>query len=63
MQASTHPSLDLTRRFLVPLPNTTGAQRHGGAPRVKRFKMVRMASPAQAASTPDRFAHLRRAYN
>jgi hypothetical protein len=53
-------SADLTRRILVPV---TGQQRTAAAPRVRRYKMARMAPVSRADSTIDRFAHLRRSYD
>jgi hypothetical protein len=54
-------SADLTRRILVPLagPQSNAA----AAPRVRRYKMARMASVSRADPTTDRFAHLRRSYD
>jgi hypothetical protein len=54
-------SADLTRRILVPV---TGQQRSAApAPRVRRYKMARMAPVSRADPTIDRFAHLRRSYD
>jgi hypothetical protein len=58
-----HPmpaSADLTRRILVPV---TGQQPTAAAPRVRRYKMARMAPVNRADPTSDRFAHLRRSYD
>jgi hypothetical protein len=54
-------STDLTRRILVPVT----AQQHSAvpAPRVRRYKMARMAPVSRADPTIDRFAHLRRRYD
>jgi len=54
-------SADLTRRILVPVtgtPHTAAA-----APRVRRYKMARMAPVSRADPTIDRFAHLRASYD
>jgi hypothetical protein len=51
---------DLTRRILVPV---TGQQRTAAAPRVRRYKMARMASVSRVDPTLDRFSHLRRSYD
>jgi hypothetical protein len=53
-------SADLTRRILVPV---TGQQRTAAAPRVRRYKMARMAPVSRADPTIDRFAHLRSSYD
>jgi hypothetical protein len=53
-------SADLTRRILVPV---TGQQRTAAAPRVRRYKMARMAPVSRADPTIERFAHLRRSYD
>jgi hypothetical protein len=54
-------SADLTRRILVPV---TGQQPTEAAPRVRRYKMARMAPVSRSADpTIDRFAHLRRSYD
>ena len=51
---------DTHRRILVPIsPQSTAA----AAPRVRRYKMARMASVSRADPTIDRFAHLRRSYD
>ena len=58
-----HPmpvSADLTRRILVPV---TGQQHTAATPRVRRYKMARMAPVSRADPTLDRFAHLRRSYD
>jgi len=54
-------SADLTRRILVPLagPRFTAA----AAPRVRRYKMARMAPVSRDDPTVERFAHLRRSYD
>jgi hypothetical protein len=54
-------SADITRRVLVPLagPQYTAA----AAPRVRRYKMARMAPVSREDPTIDRFAHLRRSYD
>ncbi len=57
----TPASADITRRVLVPLagqPFTAAA-----APRVRRYKMARMAPVSRADSSVDRFAHSRRTYD
>jgi len=52
---------DLTRRILVPV---TAQQHHAApAPRVRRYKMARMAPVSRADPTIDRFAHLRASYD
>jgi len=53
-------SADLTRRILVPV---TGQQRTAATPRVRRYKMARMAPVSRADPTIDRFGHLRRSYD
>lgn len=54
-------SADLTRRILVPV---AGPPHHAAsAPRVRRYKMARMAPVSRADPTIDRFAHLRRSYD
>ncbi len=53
-------SADLTRRILVPV---AGQQRTAAAPRVRRYKMARMAPVSREDPTIDRFAHLRRSYD
>ena len=54
-------STDLTRRILVPI---TGQQHTAATPRVRRYKMARMAPFSRAEDqTLDRFAHLRRSYD
>jgi len=54
-------STDLTRRILVPI---TGQQHTAATPRVRRYKMARMAPVSRAEDqTLDRFAHLRRSYD
>jgi hypothetical protein len=53
-------SADLTRRILVPL---TGQQHTAATPRVRRYKMARMAPVSRADQGIDRFAHLRRSYD
>ena len=53
-------SADLTRRILVPV---TGQQDTAAPPRVRRYKMARMAPVSRADPTMDRFAHLRRSYD
>ncbi|HEY1539529.1 MAG TPA: hypothetical protein VGF63_09040 [Solirubrobacteraceae bacterium] len=51
---------DIARRVLVPVsPQITAAN----APRVRRYKMARMAPVTRADPTIDRFAHLRRSYD
>jgi hypothetical protein len=54
-------SADVTRRVLVPLagPQSTAA----AAPRVRRYKMARMAPVSREDPTIERFAHLRRSYD
>ena len=54
-------SADLTRRILVPV--TGPPHNEVPAPRVRRFKMARMAPVSRADPTIDRFAHLRRSYD
>ena len=54
-------SADITRRILVPL---AGPQFNAApAPRVRRYKMARMAPVSRADPTTDRFSHLRRSYD
>jgi hypothetical protein len=53
-------SADLTRRVLVPI---TGQQHTAATPRVRRYKMARMAPVSRADPTIERFAHLRRSYD
>ena len=53
-------SADLTRRILVPV---TGQQHTAATPRVRRYKMARMAPVSRADPSLDRFAHLRRSYD
>lgn len=53
-------SADLTRRILVPL---TAQQHTAATPRVRRYKMARMAPVSRADQGIDRFAHLRRSYD
>ena len=53
-------SADLTRRILVPV---TGQQHTAATPRVRRYKMARMAPVSRADPMGDRFAHLRRSYD
>ena len=53
-------SADLTRRILVPV---TGQQHTAAPPRVRRYKMARMAPVSRADPAMDRFAHLRRSYD
>jgi len=52
---------DIARRILVPVsPQITATS----APRVRRYKMARMAPVSRSADpTIDRFAHLRRSYD
>jgi hypothetical protein len=51
---------EISRRVLVPVsPQITAAT----APRVRRYKMARMAPVSRADPTIDRFAHLRRSYD
>jgi hypothetical protein len=51
---------DLTRRILVPV---TGQHPTAAAPRVRRYKMARMAPVSRADPTIERFARLRRSYD
>lgn len=53
-------SADLTRRILVPV---TGQQHTAATPRVRRYKMARMAPVSRDDPSMDRFAHLRRSYD
>ncbi len=54
-------SADLTRRILVPV---TGSPHNAAStPRVRRYKMARMAPVSRADPTIDRFAHLRASYD
>jgi len=51
---------DIHRRILVPVaPQITAAP----APRVRRYKMARMAPVSREDPTIERFAHLRRSYD
>ena len=54
-------SADITRRILVPLaePQFTAA----AAPRVRRYKLARMAPVSREEEPSDRFSHLRRSYD
>jgi hypothetical protein len=52
---------DVTRRILVPLAGSQDSA--ATAPRVRRYKMARMAPVSRADPTIDRFAHLRRSYD
>ena len=52
---------DPTRRILVPV--TAPPHRAASAPRVRRYKMARMAPVSRADPTIDRFAHLRASYD
>ena len=54
------PAADFTRRILVPV---TGQQHTAATPRVRRYKMARMAPVSRADPSLDRFAHLRRSYD
>jgi len=51
---------DTHRRILVPVPQQINA---ASAPRVRRYKMARMAPVSRADPTIERFAHLRRSYD
>jgi hypothetical protein len=51
---------DSHRRILVPVPQQLHA---ASAPRVRRFKMARMAPVSRVDPTLERFAHLRRSYD
>jgi len=53
-------SADLTRRILVPV---TGRQATAATPRVRRYKMARMAPVNRADPATDRFAYLRASYD
>jgi hypothetical protein len=61
MMPSMPASADITRRILVPLAGPQGSA--ATAPRVRRYKMARMAPVSRADPTIDRFAHLRRGYD
>ena len=50
---------DIARRILVPV----SSQNTATAPRVRRYKMARMAPVSRADPTIDRFAHLRASYD
>jgi hypothetical protein len=54
-------SADFTRRILVPVAGPQHTAAH--SPRVRRYKMARMAPVSRADPTIDRFAHLRRSYD
>jgi len=51
---------DIARRILVPVSTQIS---ESPAPRVRRYKMARMAPVSRADPTIDRFAHLRRSYD
>lgn len=52
--------VDIARRILVPIsPQITDTP----SPRVRRYKMARMAPVSRIDPTIDRFAHLRRSYD
>lgn len=51
---------DIARRILVPIASQNTAT---PAPRVRRYKMARMAPVSRADPTIDSFAHLRRSYD
>ncbi|MEJ7797104.1 MAG: hypothetical protein WKF42_01300 [Solirubrobacteraceae bacterium] len=53
-------SADVFRRILVPISSQTTAEH---APRVRRYKMARMAPVSRADPTIDRFVHLRAGYD
>jgi hypothetical protein len=61
MMTAMPASADITRRILVPLAGPQGSA--ATAPRVRRYKMARMAPVSRADPTIDRFAHLRRSYD
>ena len=54
-------SADLTRRVLVPLTGSPSLP--AAAPRVRRYKLARMAVVNRVDPSVDRFAHLRRSYD
>jgi len=54
-------SADIPRRILVPLAGSQSIA--ATAPRVRRYKMARMAPVSRVDPTIDRFAHLRRGYD
>jgi hypothetical protein len=54
-------SADLTRRILVPF--AVPPHHEAPAPRVRRYKMARMAPVSRADPTIDRFAHLRASHD
>jgi hypothetical protein len=56
-------SADITRRVLVPLAGPQYTAAAAAAPRVRRYKMARMAPVSREDPTIDRFAHLRRSYD
>ena len=51
---------DIARRILVPVSTQISAS---PVPRVRRYKMARMAPVSRADPTIDRFAHLRASYD
>lgn len=57
---------DIARRVLVPISPQIAAARQvtaKPAPRVRRYKMARMAPVSRAEPPIERFAHLRRSYD
>jgi hypothetical protein len=55
-------SADITRRVLVPLTGQSFVAA-AAAPRVRRYKLARMAPVSRVDPTVERFAHLRRSYD
>jgi len=55
-------SADINRRILVPLAGQSFIAA-AAAPRVRRYKMARMAPVSRVDPTIDRFSHLRRSYD
>ncbi|MEY2516085.1 MAG: hypothetical protein QOJ89_3443 [bacterium] len=54
-------SADISRRVLVPLAEQKFAT--AATPRVRRYKMARMAPVSREDPMTDRFVHLRRSYD
>ena len=55
------PAADITRRILVPLAGQQFTA--AAAPRVRRYKMARMAPVSREEPPSERFSHLRRSYD
>ena len=54
-------SADITRRVLVPLTGQSFIT--AAAPRVRRYKLARMAPVSRVDPTAQRFAYLRQSYD